>query len=431
MDAPGVAARQAAHVLDRGVVAAECRRIAPQNACDPQRWDRTMLLAAALLSSPDIAAARSEVASATAAARAARAPAGPTLSLTSEYAGATSDPSPWLFGAGLTVPLDTGGVRRTRLASADLGPIVARYGLIDTIWSVRMTMARSLAHYMVAQRQETAATVLLATQERRKAAMTNRVVAGEAARGELERIVGDVADAARRRDEARARTASAITALGLPAGALDGVELVWEDFDTPPGISTGTPAQHQAAATARTDVLRVVVAYDQAEIDLRGEVSRQYPSITLGPGFTWERGLVKLPFALGLALPPLDLNRSAIAAAEARRVEAGHRLEAAVLAATGAIDTALIECAASRTALNRLRTVDLPAARSLAQRAERDLRAGAIDRTEWAVSQAGEQLARLAEIDALARVHAADAALEEAYRRPLAGPETAIASIGQ
>ena len=58
--------------------------------------------------------------------------------------------------------------------------------------------------------------------------------------------------------------------------------------------------------------------------------------------------------------------------------------------------------------------------------ADRELSAGAIDRTDWAAAQAGARQAITSEIDALARVHAADAGLEDALRRPLEGPEMAI-----
>ena len=173
-------------------------------------------------------------------------------------------------------------------------------------------------------------------------------------------------------------------------------------------------------------MLKAVVAYDQAEAELRGEVAKQFPAISLQPGYTWERGLVKLPFSIGLVLPPLDLNRHAIDAAEAKRAEAGRRLEAVVATAEAAIDAALVETHAARASLLHIRTVERVAADRLAAQADRELAAGAIDRTEWAAAQAGAREARASEIVALARVHAADAALEDALRRPLEGPEMLI-----
>jgi CRISPR system Cascade subunit CasA len=60
--------------------------------------------------------------------------------------------------------------------------------------------------------------------------------------------------------------------------------------------------------------------------------------------------------------------------------------------------------------------------------ADRELKAGAIDRVDWAASQAQLRTAELAEVDALRRLHASVSALEDALRRPLDGPEQALAA---
>jgi CRISPR system Cascade subunit CasA len=262
--------------------------------------------------------------------------------------------------------------------------------------------------------------------------MARRVAAGEASRAELERVRADGADAGRRLGDAQAQLRASdraiAAAIGVPFAATDGLALEWAGFDVPatdPGQGV-TPELRLQALLSRADVLKAVVAYDQAEAELRGEVAKQFPAISITPGYTWERGLVKLPFSLGLVLPPLDLNRHAIAAAEAKRAEAGKRMEAVVAAAEAAIEAALVETRAARAALVRVRTVELATALRLAAQADRELAAGSIDRTEWAAAQAGARQARTSEIDALARVHAADAALEDALRRPLEGPETTI-----
>jgi CRISPR system Cascade subunit CasA len=107
--------------------------------------------------------------------------------------------------------------------------------------------------------------------------------------------------------------------LGLPESGISAFELSWDDFDAPasdPLLALPTDARDQALLS-RSNILKSLAAYDRAESDLRGEVARQFPSIIVSPGYTWERGLVKLPFSLGLVLPPLDFNRSAIAAAAA------------------------------------------------------------------------------------------------------------------
>ncbi len=424
-----IATAQAGKSYDARSVSARIARLAPLLRAPTKGWDRLALFAALVENNPDVVAARASVARAVAEERAAHAPVAPTLTLTTEYAGAAPEASPWLFGGVIDVPLDTGGRRSVRIDGAGLKTTMARYDLLEAIWTARQALRTALVNRLIATRQAETGIELVALRERHFAAVSRRLAAGEASRADLERIRADLSDARRRagdatsRIEAETRSIAALT--GVPVVALAGSAVVWEAFDDPPTFATDEAAV-RAALVARADILRAVAAYDLSEAEMRGEIARQYPAITVGPGFTWERGLVKLPFSLGLALPPLDLNRRAIASAEAKRNEAGRALEAAVANASAAISAAQAEDDAARQALARIRRDELPAARQLAAQADRELRAGAIDRTDWAASQSGMLLARLAELDALARVHVADTALELALRRPLTGPELEI-----
>lgn len=429
MSPAAVATAQAGRTYDPLPVSARLARLAPSAHPPLERWNRLSLFAALVENDPDVVAARATVARTVAEERAARAPAGPTLTLTSEYAGAAPEASPWLFGGVVDVPLDIGGRRAARIDSAGLKTAMARYDLLEAIWTARQALRMALADRLIAARQAETGLQLVALRERYFAAVSRRVVAGETARAELERVRADLSDARRRASDAASRIAAetlTIAALtGVPVAALSAGAVFWEDFDEPP-IANPDETTVRTALVARADILRAVASYDQSEADVRGEIARQYPAISVGPGFTWERGLVKLPFSLGLVLPPLDLNRRAIAAAEARRSEAGRMLEAAVAHASAAITAGQSEANAARQALIRIRRDERPAAQQLAAQADRELRAGAIDRTDWAAAQSGALVARLAELDALARVHAADAALELALRRPLTGPELEI-----
>lgn len=425
----------AARSVSWSTVAHTCQRLAPSATCDPGNPDRLMMFAMLVENNPDVAVARAHLRSVEAAATAARTPAGPTLTLSSEYAKASSDPSPWLFGAALDIPLDIGGRRSARIVSADLAVNAARYDLVEAIWSARMEMVRALDEISTATAQKALARQLVALQLRRMQALERRVASGEASRAELERARSDLADARRREATATAgheagkvRVAKALglPAANLPVGILEGGAL-----DPGGAASLPTMQQRSEALLARADLLKAMVAYDQTEAELRGEVAKQYPAISVGPGFTWERGLVKLPFNVGLVLPPLDLNRRNIRATEARRNEAGAALEAAYASAVSSVDTAYAEMIAAQRALDDVHKLDLPIAQRLALQADREITAGAIDRTDWAAAQAGLLIARLAERDAVSRVLMANSALEDALRLPLSGPETRIEGISR
>lgn len=425
-------ARFSARDVDWNGAATACRTRAPRAPCDAAHPDRLVLFEAMLVNNPAIAVARAKVASAEAAARAARAPNGPTMTLSTEYAGA--DSSPWLFGIAGDIPLDIGGRRASRIGSANLAVVAARYDLAEAIWTARMTLVRGLADHLMADRQGIVAGRLLALQERRFAVLGRRVAQGEASRAELERTRADLADARSRVAAATARHDAAVVqvaaALGVPLEQARVLNPSWPGLETPTSSTAVPPAGRYTALLGRADLLKAMTVYEQAEFDLRGEVAKQYPALSVGPGFTWDHGLVKIPLNIGLALPPLDLNRRAIAAAEARRSEAGTQLEALYAGAVAGIDQAMAEATAARRSLAQIRELDVPIATRLAAQADRELAAGAIDRNDWAAAQAGLEIARLAELDALARVLAADAALEEALRRPLSGPETLIEGAG-
>lgn len=429
VDAGAMAVQRSQRPADPRAMAAEQARIAPAAPYDPADWDRLTLFTALIVHNPGVAAARAAVESAKAAARAAHATPGPNLTLSSEYANDSSTDSPWLLGGNLDVPLDIGGLRKARITSATIGLRVARYDYADILWAARMQVRTALTDLFAATREEAAGSRLLTYRLQQQTAMERRLSRGAVARADLERVRADVASTAGVLEDARGRRIAArqalAAAIGLGQAPLATIGFSWKNFDQAPPDPTQSPLlRDRAGATVgRADVLKAVASYDLADRDLRGEVAKQLPAITLSPGYTWERGLVKLPFNLGLALPPLDLNRRAIAAAEARRAEAGKRLEAVVASANAALDAAINECRAARISLDRVRTIDLPVAHRLAAQSDAQFRHGQIDRADWAAAQGGVPLVELTEISAMARIHAADAGLENALRRPMEGPE--------
>lgn len=426
------AARFSAQTISWPDAAASCRVRAPSAPCDASHPDKLVLFELLLVHNPAVAAARARVVSAEAAARAAHTPPNPTIALSTEYAGAEA--KPWLLGVAADIPLDTGGRRASRVGSADLAVAAARYDLAEVVWTARMALVRALAEQLIADRQLTVAVRLNALQERRFAVLERRVVQGEASRADQERTRVDLADARNRVATATAKqvatTAQIAAALGVPIEQVRRLAIAWPSFDTPPALEAIAPSDRYDALLGRPDLLKAMTAYEQTEFDLRGEVAKQYPALSVGPGFSWDHGLVKIPLNIGLTLPPLDLDRRAIEAAEARRSEAAVQLEMLYAGAVAGIDLAIAEAVAARRSLKQAHELDVPTAARLAAQADRELSSGSIDRSDWAAAQSGLEIAKLAELDALARVLSADAALEEALRKPLTGPETMIEGTG-
>lgn len=430
VDLPARAAARTGGTIDLADLQTRAAALAPGMPRAAAGLDRLTLFAGILAQDPRVAAARSAVEAARRDAILAHKAASPTLTLAGDYTNDPTMPSPWQIGATANLPLDWGGRRAGRIRSADLGVVGAGYDLIEVVWAERTAAARGLVDVMAGARQVALGDDLVGLYDKQLAAMQRRVAAGEMAPLTLAPVRAARAAAARARDDAHARIVAGRTAiaavLGVPVTALDQSLLVWPEFAEPPSAPAITPDAVRAALVHRADVLKTLVAYGQAEAALRIEVAKQAPSISLAPGYSWQGGLIHVPFGISLQTPSFDLNRSAILAAEAHRATAGKAIETALADAQGAIDLAAGERRAAEMAFDRLQREELPQAGLAADRADAQLRLGSISRADWAAAKATATAARLAAVDALSRLRLAQIGLEAALRRPLDGPETGI-----
>ncbi len=431
IDVAAVAATRRAASLNETSVRAELSRLAPDYRWDGG-WNTLSLFAAARLSSPEIAAARGNIDAARAEARAARVAPGPTLTLTAEYAFNPSEGSPWLVGAASDFLLDVGGRRKGRVESADIAARAAEFDYAAALWKVRMKIRRALIAAAGARQAAMLSEELVAIRNRQLAAAARRVAAGESSRVELDRVRADAAIAAQMQIMADAEATAAVLDLAAAVGvapAAIGAARIDEQLPRADAPQTTLADDDRIRALRiRTEILNAAAAYDQTETALRAAVASQLPEVRLGPGFTWERGLSKLPFALSLTLPATDLGEASIRAAEARRLEAGQKLEAAVAAVVADIMRAEADRRAAFAALDLVRSKTIPTAEAFARQADRELGAGSINRADWAAAQAGLAASRLDEVAARRRAAEAEAALEDALRQPLSGSELSIAA---
>lgn len=431
IDIAAMTRQPSAASIDAAGVAREIARIAPSYVWDGRSWNDLTLLAAALVHNPEVAAARSAARAAAADARAARVGPGSSLTLSAEYAFNPAESSPWLFGIAADQLLDIGGRRKARIAAADLADRAAAFDFAEAAWKTRQSIRVAMIALAGASEANAAYAELAPIRARQLEALRNQVSEGAASNLDLEQArasaAADVAGSAEADAALAAARLDLAAAIGVVPAAIDATKLHF-GVSKSPSIPTPTGDERAAAMLARPELLRAMTAYDQAEEALRAAVAAQYPELRLGPGYTWERGLSKLPFALNLTFPSRDFNAAAIKAAEAHREESGRRLEAVVAAMGAAIDRAYADYAAAETRVALLtREATLPA-QAIAAQADRAIEAGAIDRVGWAAAKSGYLAAKRDEALARRDLAIAQAALEGALRRPLAGPETTIVS---
>ena len=381
------------------------------------------LLASAIARNPQVAEARAKYLVALAAARTAESRPAATLTLTAEYA---NDSPHWGYSGAADLPLDFGTRRDVRITAANLQALQAFYDYGEAIWSVRSDLERARIDLASATAERDLAKELSDVRKLRLERLNRRVEVGHDARAVAIAAQGEVLSATHRYDAARGRLATSIAQLAKALGVTPG-DTPWPATPAPATVDPRLDDLRRwrtDAALSRRDVLRAIADYDLAENALRLEVANQYPKVGLGPAYNYDHGVTKLPFSLSLALPPADLNRHAIAQAEAARVAAGRSLELILANALAAVDAAQAGLSAARQAKGGAGG-DL----NLAIRSETAVGlatdAGQSDRTDQLAARASRLEAQLNLLDAEHTVALAVVDLEDGLRRAFDPAETA------
>jgi outer membrane protein TolC len=390
----------------------------------PSRWTRAELLAVALADNPQLAVARAEIGRTLAHQITAGEIPNPTIELQSEYA---LQGIPWLYGIAFELPLRSPALRRLAISEAQIATSSARWQLMGKTWSVRSALVAALSQWQSARSRSTLLATLIRDQQELLKQQRARVDAGEDAPATLVAVQDALLQAQQEQGQARADAQRAQTdaaaALGLPPQALDGLQLDWPHWGTPPAATTEELlAARTRALLSRGDLAGAINEYAAAENGLRQAVARQYPQITLAPGYYWDHGVHKFPFDVGLTLPLFNRNRGEIAEARAGRELAAQRMLALQDSIYGQIAGA--ERAESIARDNESAAEQrLHSARDLLRQARLGLKLGAIDRSAQLAASIATARAQLQLLDTQTQWQAARDALEDALRAPLSGPE--------
>ena len=394
---------------------------APAGEWPHREWSLPELTLAAFYYNPSLQIARDQVAEADAAIITARARPNPTVQ--GDLGGETAPESPWVAGAGFSLPIETAGKRRYRTTEAQQLANAARWNLASTGWAVRAQVRSALLEYLAANRS----LHLLEEEERLRAEqvelLEQRLRVGmiprpevDAARIQQTQTLLAVRSAEGRIAQARASLAAAI---GLPASALSDVSISWPEFDQPPSVASLNPTQIQDDAVLnRIDIRKALATYSAADAALRLEIALQYPNIDLGPNYAFEEGAHLFSIGTNLVLPVLNRNQGPIAEAAARRGELAHQVLSVQAAGIASSEQALAKYTA---ALNQLSEARRLMQQSLTQEQAMTqlFRAGQSDRVALNGTQLQTEVTAIAELDAVVSAQQALGDLENAVQRPL------------
>lgn len=395
----------------------------PANAGDwpLKEWNLPELTLAAFYYNPGLEIARDQVSEAEAAIISARARPNPAIE--ADLGGETAPESPWLAGAGFSLPIETAGKRRYRTSEAQQLADAARWNLASTGWAVRAQIRSALMEYQAASRS----LQLLEEEEHLRAEQVHlleqRLAVGMIPRPEVDiariqqtQTLLAVQSAEGRIAQARASLAAAI---GVSDSALSNVSISWPSFDQPPSAASLKPTQIQDDAVLnRIDIRKALANYSASDAALRLEIALQYPNLDLGPTYAFEEGAHLFSIATNLVLPVFNRNQGPIAEAVAYRRQAANQVLAVQAAGIAASEQALAKYTA---ALNQLAEARRLMQQSLAQQesVNQSFKAGQSDRVALNGAQLQTAATAIAELDAVISAQQALGDLENSVQRPL------------
>lgn len=388
----------------------------------PKTWDLDQLTLAAFYYSPDLDVARAKWGTARAGIVTARQRPNPTLQLPFQYTTNPGNASPWTFGLGLDIPIETAGKRGYRIAQAQQLSDAARFNIGHVAWQVRSRVRTQLLNLYAASRRAALLRRQITAQSQIVAMLAKRLSVGAASAPEanqqrinLLQSRTSLAQAQQQIQDARGRLAAAI---GVPVPALDDTRFNFQDFErTVPPMPTSL-AQRDAILN-RADLLAALSQYAASQAALRLQIANQYPDIHLGPGYTWDQGANRIEFgASGISLPIFNQNQGPIAEARARRLEAEAKVKAIQAQAINETGRALANYRAALASLKQANATVTAQRRQLSA-LQTSFRAGATDRLTLTQAQQAVDTSRLSQLDAQVAVQQAVGLLEDAMQRPL------------
>jgi outer membrane protein, heavy metal efflux system len=396
----------------------------PQNALPIKQWGLRELTLAAYYFHPDLDVARAQWRAAQAAEITAGQRPNPGISGALEHHSKTDGGiSPWTYGISLAVPVETSGKRQARMDQAASLSEAARIEIGQTAWQVRSRLRDSLLEYQAALRQVSLLQQGVALYSEILQMLENRLQAGLASSTDVSNARLQLQKARHAVEAEKGRVAglrsSVAVAAGLPSSALDGVQIDDALLDHGNGNLSAQDIQ-RAGLLNRLDIRSALARYEAAEAVLRLEIARQYPDITLSPGYLWDQGDVQWSLGLSTILALMKKNEGPIAEARAARELQASQFNALQSRTIGELEQSLVNYQTSTErvakaqhllATQQLRTVQT----------ERQFEAGYTDRLD--LTQARLQTLEVEQGMLDAKIHAQRTLniLEDAVQRPLDG----------
>lgn len=390
----------------------------------PALWNFETLTFAAFYYHPDLDVVRAKCGVTQASIISAGARPNPSIQFNPTYnVNSVAGISPWTMGPVLDIPVETAGKRGLRIAKAKNLSQAACLNITTTTWQVRSRLRDVFLDFYVAIQKESILKRQMTMQEENVQLLEGRLSGGEISTIAVNQasILFNKAllflkDIQKQKKEAYVLLADS---LGLPASALDGVNLDFDIFkQTTLSENLDFRMLRQYALLNRSDILSSLAEYEASQSALQLEIAKQYPDIHLGPGYSWDQGDNKWSLGLSVTLPVFNQNQGPIAEALAGREEAKAKFVALQSKVIAEIDEGF---ETYQGALEKLKSAEnlLTVEKKQNQFFKDTFKEGEIHRVTLLNSQIELDSVETTYLDNLAEVQKALGALERILQRPL------------
>jgi cobalt-zinc-cadmium efflux system outer membrane protein len=219
---------------------------------------------------------------------------------------------------------------------------------------------------------------------------------------------------------AMARLAAAV---GIPLHALEAVALDFSELDSLPEPVPATVLTQ--ALTHRADILGQLAEYEASQARLQLEIARQYPDLSIGPGYEFDQDDHKWGLGVSLTLPIFNQNQAAIETARRQREESAAQFNALQARVIGRLNEALADYTYSLDQYRATRELERETEQSY-RLLQQQVSAGAVARSslvdaELTLNATARQVleARIGALAALGR-------LERELQSPADAPDTPL-----
>lgn len=346
---------------------------------------------------------------------------------------ANGDMRPYALGLSIDIPIETANKRDIRIDSARHLSEVAKLEIAQTAWQLRNQIATTYNEYQLNRKLLR----LLETEQAYRQEIVNiyqkRLSLGAASSSELDisklQLQSIQSELNAKQREQLILQAKFASNLGLPLIKVQNMQLA--ESSAPPHTNTLLPDSQSAALLNRLDIRIALERYAVAESKLKLEIAKQYPDITLGPGYAYEFGDKVWSLGISGLLSMLNKNKGAIAEAEQLRTVEAAQFEALQTKVINDASVANALYAQAQAFVQHQQTIH-DQQLSNAARVQRRFNAGDADRLELVLSKLENIDAEKALILAQSQQAMALTALEDTLQESLLpsnkNPDLAISS---